>query len=286
MTRKFILAGFAALLFVGPGMAQEPTVPGPELQAAIDEMINRPATPYVLGAVRIDFSRLVVSPGRVTRGQAIFSGTAGHAQVGRLAADMNLRDALQNFTVPAGTPLYLVEFVRRRRIPGSTETVPGWSMTAAWCGSLGRKTVFGTASPALCIIDNDPAQLVLPGRPAFTALASRAWLTTSPAALPASLNATNFAIEPVGDDPFGAMDLRLELSSVRPREVRLTLFASQGGDDMVVMRFAAPVEAGVAVLPMWGHRLRLQVERNAVTPSLTADGDGSGPIPLGAYPSG
>lgn len=286
LRHKLLVAGLVALLVTGTASAQEAERTGPEILALLEEMESRPATPNVLGGVRLDMARLTISADAVTRGQNIFAGTADHAQVGRLSAEMNLRDALQNYNVPAGTPMFKVEFLNRRRLPRSTETVPGWIMTAVWCSTFGKKTVFGSASPALCIIENDPRLLVLPHRSAYTSLASREWLVTSPSAMPASLRATGFAIEPVADDPFGPMDVRLELSSVRAREVRLTLFASRAGDDMVVMRFNLPVEGGVAVLPLWDHRLTLQVERNAVFPTLTSDGDGTSPIPFGAYPSG
>jgi hypothetical protein len=284
--RALFIIGLGVLLVAGPTNAQEAERTGPELLALLEEMRNRPATPNVLGAVRLDMTRLTLSTDPVTRGRNIFAGAADHAQVGRLSAEMNLRDALQNYNVPAGAPMFKVEFLTRRRLSRSTETAPGWTMTAVWCSTFGKRTVFGSPSPALCIIDNDPRLLVDRHRLAYTSLASREWLVTSPAAMPASLRATGFAIEPAPDDPFGSMDIRLELSSVRAREVRMTLFASKAGDDMVVMRFNVPVEAGVAVLPLWDHRLTLRVERNAVTPELTADGDGSSPIPLGAYPSG
>lgn len=284
MRQKLLIAGLCVLFFAGQVKAQDAVRTQAEIRALLDDMYSRPATPNVVGGVRLDMARMTVSTGAVTRGQNLFTGTAAHAQVGRLTGEMNLRDALQNYNVPTGTPMFKVEFLRRSQVEQPVDAVPGWTMVAVWCSTFGKKTVFGSSSPALCIIDNDPRTLIFPYRSAYTSLASRDWLVTSPAAMPASLRATGFAIEPTADDPFGPMDVRLEVSSVRARDVRLTLFASQEGDDMVVMRFNLPVEGGVAVLPLWDHRLTLQVERNAVVPTLTADGDGASPIPLGTYP--
>lgn len=251
--------------------------------AALEEMLNRAATPYVVGAVRLDASGLVVATGPLRRGQAIFSGTAQHAQIGRLTAELNLRDALQNDNVPIGTPMYLVEFVSRAGGARAVEGAP-WRVTAVWCGNLDRKTIFGTPSPSLCLFDY-PRIPVLGGHRAFMSLQSRPWITTSATAMNASLAADNFQIERVPDQPFGPMDVRLEVSRFGARDVRLTLFATQAGDDVVLMRFVVPVVDGLAVLPFWDHRLRLVVDRNGVTPTLTMDGDGSSPIPFGTYPA-
>lgn len=156
-----------------PEAAQSDAANGAEDRlAALEEMLNRPATPYVLGAVRLDVSRLVVATGQLRRGQAIFSGTAQHAQIGRLTAELNLRDALQNDNVPIGTPMYLVEFVSRAGGARAVEGAP-WRVTAVWCGNLGRKTIFGTPSPSLCLFDRDPRVLVLGGDRAFMSMQSR-----------------------------------------------------------------------------------------------------------------
>lgn len=296
MTKRLTCALALALLCAQPAWAQEPVRSGAEGPAQSDQataeqrmaqleaMLNRPATPYVVGAIKLDVSRLTVSPGRVTRGQSLVSGTAQHAQIGRLTAELNLRDALQNDDVPIGTPMYLVEFVSR---PGGARAPEGapWQVTAVWCGNLDRKTIFGTPSPSLCLFDNDPSALLLGTRRAYMSLQSRIWITTSGAAMPASLAANNFEIEKVPDQPFGPMDVRLEVSQVRRRDLKLTLFATREGDDVVVMRFTLPVTDGRAVLPLWNHRLQLVVDRNGVTPTLTGDGDGSSPIPFGTYPN-
>lgn len=155
--------------------------------------------------------------------------------------------------------MFKVEFLSRQGLPRSTETAPGWTMTAAWCSTFGKKTVFGSPSPALCIIEDDPRLLILPHRSAYTLLALRDWLVTSPSAMPASLRATGFAIEPVADDPFGPMDVRMELSSVRGRDVRLTLFATKAGDDMVVMRFT--VRASVVSNLRKGFALHIDTDQ-------------------------
>lgn len=252
--------------------------------AALEEMLNRPATPYVVGAVRLDVSRLVVATGQLRRGQAIFNGTVQHAQIGRLTAELNLRDALQNDNVPIGTPMYLVEFVSRAGGARAVESAP-WRVTAVWCGNLGRKTIFGTPSPSLCLFDRDPRVPLLVGDRAFISMQSRPWITTSGTAMNASLAANNFQIERVTDQPFGPMDVRLEVSRFGARDVRLTLFATLAGDDVVLMRFVVPITDGRAVLPFWDHRLQLAVDRNGVTPTLTMDGDGSSPIPFGTYPA-
>jgi hypothetical protein len=251
---------------------------------ALREMLNRQATPYVVGAIKLDVPGLDVATGPVGRGQSLFSGGAEHAQVGRLTAELNLRDALQNHNVPIGTPMYLVEFVSR---PGGSRAVEGapWVSTAVWCGNLDRKTIFGTPSPSLCLFDNDPSALLLGTRRAYMSLQSRPWITTSGAALPASLAATDFQIERVADQPFGPMEVRLEVSQIRGRNLRLTLFASREGDDVVLMRFNLPVADGRAVLPLWDYRLQLTVDRKSVTPLLTNDGDGSSPIVFGTYPA-
>lgn len=251
-------------------------------RAVLEEFFNRPATPYVVGAIKLDVSRITVATGRVTRGQAIFRGTAQHAQVGRLTAVLNLRDALQNQNIPIGTPMYLVEFVSKTGGSRAADDAP-WHMTAVWCGNLDRKTVFGTPSPSLCLFDNDPRALLLGPRRAYMSLQSRTWITTSSAAMPASLAANNFQIEKVSDQPFGPMDIRLEVSRVRGREVNLTLFATRDGDDVVVSRFTIPVTDGRAVLPLWDHKLQFVVDRDSVTPSLTDDGDGSSPLLFGPY---
>lgn len=246
-------------------------------RAILETLFNRPATPYVVGAIKLDMSQLIVTTERVTRGQSVFQGTAQHAQIGRLTAVLNLRDALQNQNFPIGTPMYLVEFVSKAGGADATEDSP-WQMTAVWCGNLDRKTVFGTPSPSLCLLDGDPRAVLLGSRRAYLSLESRTWITTSSAAMPSSFAATNFHIERVSDQPFGPMDVRLQVSRVRARDLRLTLFVTRGSDDVALKNFTVPFIDGRAVLPFWNHRLQFVVDGNGVTPSLTDDGDGSSPL--------
>jgi hypothetical protein len=299
---KTLTCAFAFSLLFGPlAQAQEPTQPEQteqppeaapteedraiaEQRVALGDIFNRPATPYVVGAIKLDVSRFTVATDRVTRGQAVLRGTADHAQVGRLTAELNLRDALQNQNIPAGTPMYLVEFVSKAGAPRAADDAP-WQMIAVWCGNFDRKTVFGTPSPSLCLFDNDPRAQLLGPRRAYLSLQSRTWITTSSAVMPASFVATNFKIERVSDQPFGPMDIRLEVSRVRGRDLRLTLFATRGGDDVVVKRFDLPVTDGRAMLPLWDHRLQFVVDRDSVTASLTNDGDGSSPLLFSGYPA-
>lgn len=224
-------------------------------------------TPFVVGGIRLAPERLTVAAGPVRRGGAVLSGTADHAETATLASELRLRDALGRSVAAPGTPLFRVEFVE------------GDTAVSVWCGNLGRRGLFNTPGPVLCMFG------AAPNGQAFMSLAARPWLMTSQRAQNSPLHYEGFQLTPSATDLFGPMDLRLSVSRVRRTDVDLSLIASREGDDMVVMRFTAPVVDGQAVLPLWSHQLVLAVVGDSVNATLSADGDGAGPQSLGGYPA-
>ena len=224
-------------------------------------------TPFVVGGVRLDPERLTAPSGPARRSGVVLAGTADHAETATLASELRLRDALGRSVAAPGTPLFRVEFAK------------GDTATSVWCGNLGRKGLFGTPGPVLCMFGTAPADQ------AFMSLAARPWLMTSERAQPSPLHYEGLQLTPSPTDLFGPMDVRVMVSRVRPTDVDLALIASREGDDMVVMRFSLPVVDGRAVMPLWSHRLVLTVVGDSVTPTLSADGDGVGPQSLGGYPA-
>lgn len=267
MGNQWLKTAIAALFLLTTTSAAHAQAQQPDQAARLVIRTAPPPTPFVMGGVRLDVERLTVASGPVRRGGAVLSGTADHAETATLAGELRLRDALGRSVAAAGTPLFRVEFVEDD------------AAVSVWCGNMGRKGLFNTPGPVLCMFGE-----AADGQ-AFMSLAARPWLMTSQRAQNSPLHYEGLQLTPSATDLFGPMDLRLSVSRVRRTSVDLALIASREGDDMVVMRLTTPVVDGQAVLPLWSHRLILTVAGDTVTPTLSADGGGAGPQSLGGYPA-
>lgn len=248
-----------------PALTQEPSAPVRSVAGP------RSPTPFVVGGVRLDLDRLTVAPGAVARRGAVLTGTADHAATGRLVQPMTLRAPLITHPAPVGTVLHRVEF--------ATRTPNGTRAITVWCGDMGMRTVFGTASPTLCIIQDDVLSR------AFQQLTARPWLATSDSVSgSAPFRFDRFELEASPTDLLGAMDIRLTVERIRRDSVTLRLTASLNGQDSRVLDVMCPVQDGVASFPFWTHVLRLRIEGDTVRPELVAEGDGAGLAEFGVYP--
>lgn len=244
-----------------PAAAQEHT-PG----AVVTSPADRP-TPFVIGGLRLAPEHLSVATAPVRRRGVVISGVAEHARTARLSRPMRIQFPVFSEQAPAGAVLHMTEFV--------SDGPDGDTIFRTWCGDLGRKTIFGGASPSICFLDGDPL------RRAWISETARPWLSTSSfvhGSIPG--RADHFEIEASADDLIGPMDVRLEVQRITRTNVTLRLVARRDGQDATVMTLVRPLDNGSATIPLWTHTLSLAVSGDSVTPSLTTDGDGAGPAGL------
>lgn len=253
----------ATLLAVSTPVVAQDASPPPAIAAPSSD---RP-TPFVIGGLRLAPERLSVATVPVRRRGVVLSGVAEHARTARIVRPMTIRFPVFSEQAPAGAVLHMTEFVSDG--PGGDEVF------RTWCGDLGRKTVFGGASPSLCFLEGDPL------RRAWISESARPWLSTSSfvhGSIPG--RADHFEIQPSADDLIGPMEVRLEVQRVTPTNVTLRLVARRDGQDATVTTLTRPFENGIATVPLWTHTLSLAAAGDSVLPSLTHDGNGAGPAGL------
>lgn len=244
-----------------PAVAQVPS-PATIITSPADQ-----PTPFVIGGLRLAPERLSVATAPVRRRGVVLSGVAEHARTARLSRPMRIQFPVFSEQAPAGAVLHMTEFV--------SDGPDGDAIFRTWCGDLGRKTIFGGASPSICFLEGDPL------RRAWISETARPWLSTSSfvhGSIPG--RADHFEIEPSADDLIGPMDVRLEVQRITRTNVTLRLMARRDGQDVTVMTLIRPIDNGSATVPLWTHMLALAVSGDSVTPSLTPDGDGAGPAGL------
>lgn len=253
------------------GSPDLPGAPGEETDTdAIDALAP---TPFVIGAVKLDPAKLVPADGVVARGGALLSGQADYAVTARLAKPLNLRAPLINDTAPEGLILHQVEFA-------VTSPLGARSMTRIWCGPIGVPTIWSRERVTMCMRRGGPA-----GWEAFWPVTGRPWLgTTQSAGNIAALQARGLELEISPTPLMDPLGFRVELQRVTDTVATLRLVARRGDQDAVILSFPAEFENGVAVMPLWSHRLTLTRSGAGVTAALSPDGDGAGPTDDGYYP--
>lgn len=229
-------------------------------------------TPGVIGGVRLRPEALVVTTGPVSRGGVLASGEMHHARTGRIPREVALEGSM-NPLIRAGAVAHRVEILR-------TSPIGARSLSTFWCMPVSALTVFGRQD------DQQTCFRRRGGRyEGLWPSSGRSWLTTTDrSATPLSRFTSTLPVEESESDLIGAMEVRLELYRLGPTSAVLRILARRDDEEAVVMTVSRPVENGVAVFPLWTHRLVLTVSGDQATAALTADGDGSGLAEVGVYP--
>ena len=230
-------------------------------------------TPFVIGGVRIDPSALKSAEGVVGRGGMALSGQAEYAVTARLAQPLNLRAPLINDTAPEGLIMHQLEFAR-------TSPLGARSMTRIWCGPIGAPTVWSRQRVTMCLRRGGPT-----GLEAFWPSTGRPWLgTTQATGSVAALRAHDFSVAPSPTSLLDPLGFRIDIQRITDTGTTLRLFVRHGDEDALIFTATPEFEDGTATLPLWTHRLRLTRSGGGLTATLTADGDGEGPVESGFYP--
>lgn len=229
-------------------------------------------TPGVIGGVRLRPEALVVSSVPVAQGGALASGDMLHVRTGRVSREVALEGSM-NPLIRAGAIAHQVEVLR-------TSPIGARSLSTFWCLPVSALTVFGR--------QDDQQTCFRRRRGRYEGIwpaAGRNWLTTTDRTLtPLSRYTADLPVEESETDLIGAMHVRFELHRITPSSVVVRVVARHDEEDAVILTVSRPLENGVAVLPLWTHRLVLNISADQATATLSADGDGSGLAEVGLYP--
>lgn len=240
------------------------------VDALIDAPTELQATPFVVGGVQFDPTVLVVDGAPKGPRGVLARGTMEHARTGRVVQDVELGTMLKA-RIPAGSLAHKVEIFRSLALGGRTSRF--------WCASVSALTVFGREDQLTCFHPSeDGYEGVWPDQ-------GRGWLaTTERSATIATRRASALNIEESETDLIGPMDVRIEVQRITPDQITLRVFARRNDQDALMLTVTRPIENGQAVVPMWSHRLVLDIADNKAQARLLADGDGEGLPSVGYYP--
>lgn len=261
--RNLILIGLFVLGIVGAAAAQSG-----ERRYLIRH--HGTPTPFVVGAVRMDLTQLVVTDAPIGFGDVVATGPGYYFETGTLTAPTQISGGLTPRTAPAGTPIHRAEFLEQTR--------NGMFVMRFWCGPLGADEDHTIGIRPYCTVE---------GRDGLVGvqMGGSGWLATAPI-----FNVNNdrrydrfdFAPTPRSDQPDMQVQFRL-IRGLRGRVV-LRMEAVRGDTVVPMLNIERDPTEGPAEFPMWTHTLRINmVSRGRATAELTPDGDGVGLAEVGDY---